>query len=64
MGLQCGMNVGLLHTNTGVCYPTKTCILGLAMRIDYFSRNNVWYFHLSCFHLDLNEKYLGMLRDL
>lgn len=54
MGLQCGMNVGVLHTNTEVCYPTKTFILGLAMRIDYFSRNNVWYFHLSRVHWNLN----------
>lgn len=31
MGLQRYMNVGVLPTNMGVCYPTNTCILGLVM---------------------------------
>lgn len=54
MGLQCSMQVGVLYTNTGVRYPAKTWILGLATRIAYFSRNSVWYFRLSCIHLNLN----------
>lgn len=54
MGLQCGMNVGVFYKNTGVGYPTKTCILGLVIRIGYFSRHSIWYFHLSYIYLDLN----------
>lgn len=33
MGLQRYMDVGVLHTNAGVCSPTNTCTLGLVIGI-------------------------------
>jgi hypothetical protein len=35
MGLQYYMNVGVLSTNTRVCYSTNTCSLGLVMETVY-----------------------------
>lgn len=41
MGLQCYINVGVLHTHTGVCYPAHLCVCDLVMRINFFLINNV-----------------------